>query len=197
MVVKLDTSKALAVLAPLLNGPRRQKIQSVVSSRTKSLGILLENVLDKGNENAVVRSMDAFGVLDLHRIATVIPSRKVSCAQVRTDVGSRQWLEIKNWNNLPDCISTLKENGYRVVSTSPSSSLGITEIDFCKKTVIAFGNEKCGVSEELTELSDLQFSLPMCGFVASLNVSVSVAVVLYHAYTQRVLKKVSMNLYPI
>ena len=197
MVGKLNTSKALAVLAPLLTESRRQKIISVVSSRTRSLGVLLENVIDIGNENAVVRSMDAFGVLNLHRIATVSPRRKANCTQVRTDVGSRQWLEIKNWSNLANCVSTLKENGYRIASTSPSNSLDIAEIDFSKKTVIAFGNEKCGVSEELTKLSDLQFSLPMCGFVPSFNISVSVAVVLYHAYTQRVLTRVSMNVHPI
>ena len=189
--MKVHPEKALSVLSPLISEARRRKITSVISSRTRSVSVLLENVHDSGNVNAVLRSMDAFGVLTLHRLTSVPPTKRQK-PTVRTDAGTRQWIEIQNWNNLTDCIKTLKDDGFKIACTCPKSSLDITEIDFCQKTVIAFGNERDGISESLAGLSDVKFSLPMCGFVESFNISVSVAITLCHAYSQRMRALVSL-----
>lgn len=183
--MKILPEKALAVLSPLISETRRRRIASVVSSRTRSIAVLLENVHDRGNENAVLRSMDAFGVLSLHRLTTVPPVTKQK-PTIRTDAGTRQWMEVHEWNNVTDCIKTLKDDSFKIASTCPNSTVDINEIDFCQRTVIAFGNEKHGISESLAELSDVKFSIPMCGFVDSFNISVSVALTLCHAYSQRV-----------
>ena len=55
----------------------------------------------------------------------------------------------------------------------------LPDVDFSKRLVIALGNEHFDVSESLLEASDVKFSIPMIGFVQSLNLSVSVAVTLY------------------
>jgi len=34
-------------------------------------------------------------------------------------------------------------------------------LDFSHKTALVFGNEKCGVSSEMSELSDGDFTIPM------------------------------------
>lgn len=183
--MKIHPEKVLSVLSPLISEARRKKIRTVVSSRTRSVVLLLENVHDRGNENAVLRSMDAFGVFTLHRIISETPT-KIQRPTVRTDAGTRQWLDIRDWRSLGDCIGALKADGYRIASTYPNTAADITEVDFCRqKTVIAFGNERDGISETLARLSDVQFSLPMCGFAESFNISVSVAITLSHVYSQR------------
>ena len=53
---------------------------------------------------------------------------------------------------------------------------------------MVFGNEHEGVSDDVKDLADRNFLVPMYGMVQSLNVSVSVAVCLYEALRQRKLK---------
>ncbi len=190
----MNTRLALKILSPMLSETRRLKIASVVTSRTRSLGVLLENVdmEGRGNENAITRTMDAFGLLCMHRLGTDAICRKERRLKLdRTDAGSKQWIEVSEWSNVGMCIQSLKENGYTVVGTNVSSPLSIMDIDFTKKTVVAFGNEHKGLSKELSEFSDSNFALPMTGFVESFNVSVSVAMTLHHAFSQRILKMVS------
>ncbi|WP_443872902.1 TrmH family RNA methyltransferase, partial [Mitsuokella multacida] len=57
-------------------------------------------------------------------------------------------------------------------------------VDFGKGSLIAFGNEGGGVSEELLAAAEKVY-IPMYGEAESLNVGVSSAVVLYEAVRQR------------
>lgn len=183
-------------LSSVITVRKRDLIASVVAARSNSVSILLENVHDEGNEGAVLRSMDALGCLSLHKLTTksklnMPHSPKKFKSQPRTDVGARCWVEVHQWSNTEECISTLKQRyGYSLATASPKAPTSIADIDFEQKWLIAFGNETEGISEELSELSDVQFSLPMCGFVESFNVSVSVALTLYHAYLYRISKHV-------
>jgi tRNA (guanosine-2'-O-)-methyltransferase len=54
---------------------------------------------------------------------------------------------------------------------------------------LVFGSEHRGVSEEALALADVQFVIPMHGFVQSLNVSVAAAVSLARAVEQRVVER--------
>ena len=47
------------------------------------------------------------------------------------------------------------------------------------------GNEEMGISPELLKMCEVRACLPMCGEVASLNVSVAAGVMLYEALEQR------------
>ncbi len=187
--------KAVKSLAPLLSEARLAKIASVVASRTNIIAVLLENVSDSGNRNAVTRSMDALGIQNLHLVscnATRETQGQKSHISIRTDSGSRKWITIHSWTDISACVHHLKsDGGYQIAVASPNAELSISELDCTQRLVLAFGNERSGVSEELMDLSDTSFSLPMCGFVQSYNVSVSVAISLYHAYNQRVRKLVS------
>ncbi len=198
----MKTKSVLQVLFPMLSEARRLKIASVVSTRTRSVGVLLENVdVDgRGNENAIARTMDAFGLLCMHRLVTgarSTPLHRKRLVSDRTDAGSKQWIEVSEWSNAEKCVRSLKENGYTVVGTNASSPLSILDIDFTKKSIVAFGNEQKGLSKDLSEFCDVEFALPMTGFVESFNVSVCVAITLHHAFTQRTMKMVSDLCYMI
>lgn len=182
--------EALRFLAPMVSDARREKIASVVRARTRTVCILLENINDKGNVNAVLRSMEAFGFLDVHQVIST-PPRKES--RMRTDAGARQWVNVREWATTDECARYLKEEqGYKIACAVPNAPLSLTQIDFCQKTALAFGSEGYGVSDNLSKLSDVTFSIPMVGFVQSFNISVSVALTLYSAYCQRVQRLVSL-----
>ncbi len=183
--------EAVKRLSPTISEARRARIASVVSSRTNSVAVLLENICNDANEYAVLRSMDALGCLHLHSLQTepqaVAPSRSSWRYPPRTDAGAGTWVNIHRWSNTKECISELKSrHGYTLACAFPNAvATPITSVDFNQKLLVAFGNERDGISQELGDLSDIKFSLPMCGFVESFNVSVSVALVLYHAYLHR------------
>ena len=186
-----ELEKSVRLLAPLLFDARRQRIADVVANRTGSLAVLLENVSDKGNRNAVMRSMDAFGVYKLHTLRHGLEKIDTTDKnQMRTDAGARKWLVAKDWTDVAACVRQLRADGYKMASTVPDATMQLADIDFTQRLVLAFGNEHEGVSPALLEASDIHFSIPMCGFVQSLNVSVCVAVTLHQARSQRLAKLV-------
>ena len=179
----------------MISEARRRKIESVISSRSRNVAVLLENVHNKGNENTILRSMDAFGFLNLHRLRTdgvdTEKERKTWTSLMRTDAGASQWVDVCNWSNMNECVQHLKgQCGYQIACTRPDAPVSISNVDFCQKVVIAFGNENKGISDPLLEHADISFSIPMVGFVESFNVSVTVALSLYHAYCRRTMKLV-------
>ena len=50
---------------------------------------------------------------------------------------------------------------------------------------LVFGNEHCGVSEEILARADGFFQIPQVGLSKSLNISVACAVCLYEAFRQK------------
>ena len=173
---------ALRRLSPAITEHKRARIASVVAARTNSVSLLLENVHDEANVNAVLRSMDALGCLHLHRLTTSPPSsrwlekrenvRKRCKYPPRTDSGARSWVSMRHWDNARECVERLREkHGYLLACASHEAATCITDIDFNQKLLIAFGNETDGISDELAGLSDVQFSVPMCGFVESYNIA--------------------------
>ena len=187
--------EALRKLSPMISEQRRIRIASVVASRTNSIAILLDNVYNDANQNAILRSMDALGCLYLHSLQTEaaaslegggLTKRRLRYPP-RTDAGARSWVNTHQWHDVTECIAYLKSrHGYTLACALPTAtSTPVTSIDFGKKLLVAFGNERDGISRELADLSEINFSLPMCGFVESYNVSVSVALVLFQAYLHR------------
>jgi tRNA (guanosine-2'-O-)-methyltransferase len=59
------------------------------------------------------------------------------------------------------------------------------EVDFTKPTAIVMGTELEGISDETAQIVDQHIIVPMQGMVASLNVSVASAVILFEAQKQR------------
>lgn len=186
-----ELEKSVRTLAPLLSDGRRKRIADVVANRTRSLAVLLENVWDRGNRNAVMRSMDSFGVHMLHTLnygkegVQTSRRRKYGKFEMRTDAGARGWLVARDWTDVEQCVCKLKEDGYRIASAVPDATQQLVDIDFTQRLVVVFGNEHEGVSDTLLKASDIHFSIPMIGFVQSLNLSVCVAVTLHQAYSQR------------
>ena len=188
-----EARKALRLLSPMISNARRGKITSVVAGRTNNVCVLLENIYDKGNINAVLRSMEAFGFSNVHQVISAQTSTRKKGSPIRTDAGALQWINVRNWPSTEECVRYLKEEQrYKIACASPDAPTSLTQMDFCQKVVLAFGSEGQGISKSLSDRSDVTFSIPMTGFVQSLNISVSAAITLYSAYSQRVERLVSL-----
>jgi tRNA (guanosine-2'-O-)-methyltransferase len=155
---------------------RWQKIQDVVSQRIPHMTVMLENIYDRGNASAVMRSMEAFGLYKIHMVEI---HEKFKESQ-RTTTGADKWLEIKKWKSTKSCVEDLKKQGQKIYVTHlDKKAKPIQEIDLSHPFALCFGNEKEGASEELIALADETVFIPMRGFVQSFNISVAAAVAFY------------------
>ena len=164
-----------------LTPERIDKINRVLQNRTYTILPVLDGLYDIGNMNAVLRTSESFGFQAVHIIETSAKYREAN----RVAQGAEKWLDIFRWKNPLDCISYLKEKGYKICVTSLDSQKTINEVDFLIPTAIIFGNEHEGVSKEIIHQADESIIIPMYGFTQSFNISVAASIALYHAFQKR------------
>jgi tRNA (guanosine-2'-O-)-methyltransferase len=99
---------------------------------------------------------------------------------------AEKWVETRLYDSLDACLPPLKEAGFQVAVTHlGESTLPYASIDYTRPTAVVFGSESAGVSARALDYADAEIKIPMFGMVQSLNLSVSVAVILYEAMRQR------------
>lgn len=149
-----------------------RRFNEIVNNRTRYFTIVLEDVFQAQNTNAVIRSCECFGIQDLHLIENKYDF------EVVPDIskGSSQWINIQQYNqalnNTKPCLEHLKNQGYTIIGTSPhQNEINLEDISIDHKTAFVLGSEKDGLSQEAMELCDGFMKIPMVGFTESLNLS--------------------------
>jgi tRNA (guanosine-2'-O-)-methyltransferase len=161
---------------------RNELMDSVLSERTRYITVALENIYQPHNASAVLRSCDCFGIQDVH----IIENSYQYELNPHVSLGAAQWLNLHRYdkleNNTPECIAKLKNDGYRIVATTPDAkAIDIHDFDVSKgKFALFFGTEKFGLTPEACEMADEFIRIPMYGFTESFNISVSVSLCLFH-----------------
>jgi len=162
------------------------KVERVLSHRQADLRVVLEGVTIAHNASAVMRTCDAAGVLNLDLIA---PNPELLRPNKAISTRADKWLEISVHPTAAACLEPLKRAGYEILATHlGESAVPYTDIDLARPVAIVFGSESEGISEEAMAFADTIIRIPMLGMVQSLNLSVSVAVILYEALRQRTLR---------
>jgi tRNA (guanosine-2'-O-)-methyltransferase len=169
-------------LTDLIQPERLTRLEQVLAQRTRRVSLVLEELYDPHNAAACLRSAEAFGVQDVH----VIAARHAFDPSPRVVQGADKWLTLRRHAGTAECVTALRAAGYRIwVSDLAPGARRIDAIDFGEPVALAFGNEHEGVSRTLADLADGTFVVPMRGFTQSFNVSVAVALSLYHAVSRR------------
>jgi tRNA (guanosine-2'-O-)-methyltransferase len=179
--LEVTSSEILELAAPFLTDERRARIKKVVAQRTYSIIPVLENIYDRGNVSAVMRSSEALGLQAVHVVEL---SERFKSAN-RVTQGADKWLDVTRWQSSKECALDLKARGYKIYATHLDAAVPIGDIDWSQPSAIVFGNEKDGVSKEMLQLCDQAVIIPMLGFVQSFNISVAAAISLYHIYQDR------------
>jgi tRNA (guanosine-2'-O-)-methyltransferase len=149
----------------------------VLNNRTRHVSVLVEELFQPHNTNAVLRSCECFGIQDVH----VVESENPFDISTKISMGSHKWLDIHKYPNSTEAISSLKKQGYTVVATClAEDAIQPDEYDIGQKSVFMFGTEKTGLSEEALEAADVKMKIPMRGFTESFNISVSAAILLHY-----------------
>ena len=140
--------------------------------------LLLENIKDAGNLGTAIRTAAAFGIDGIVLLGETVDlfSPKV----VRSSVGYLWKTPIFKTDNF-DLIKKYFSN-HTFYTTSVDKNLPLVklkEVQKNKSAVISFGSEAFGVSDELVNKSDVYVTIPIKGDVESLNLSMSIGIVLY------------------
>ena len=142
--------------------------------------IVLDNVRSAHNTGSAFRTADAFGVdkVFLGGITPVPPSpdlRKVA-------LGAEEVVPCEHVQDVVELVKRLKADGYTVIAveqTVNSVKLGAFHREPGAKYALVFGNEVDGVQQAVVDACDFSLEIPQQGTKHSLNVSVSVGVVLW------------------
>ena len=147
------------------------------------LYIALDRVQDPGNVGSILRTADAVGVTGviLLRGSANIYSGKV----VRATMGSLFHVPFVTGVTAAELAEFARRTGLRLLATACDADAATHfSMDFRRGTIVVFGNEANGVSEEILNASQ-HIYIPMRGSAESLNVSTAVTAVLYEALRQR------------
>jgi tRNA (guanosine-2'-O-)-methyltransferase len=165
---------------------RIEKVTRLLSFRQPDLRVVLEGVTIAHNASAVIRTCDAAGVLYVDIIS---PNPESILFNEAISTRAEKWVEFNFYSSIFECLSRLKKKGLKIAATHlGEESLPYTELDYTQPIAIVFGNESEGISPEALEFADYKIKIPMVGMVQSLNLSVSVAIILYEAFRQRQVK---------
>ena len=162
----------IEALSGVVTPERLQRLSEVVDGRTDDLAVVLDRIADPHNSSAVLRSADAFGVQNVHAIVGEHGFR----ASRGVSKGTQRWLDVTRYESAEACARRLKEEGYEIYVAAMGSETTPDALREIPRLAIVFGNEHRGVSTKMRAHADGVFSIPMRGFVESLNVSVAAAI---------------------
>lgn len=148
--------------------------------------VILDDVRSMHNVGATFRTCDAFAVQALYLCGYTPqpPHRDIH----KTALGATETVSWKHFETTVDAAHAAKNAGYLLLAieqTHNSESLETYHIQPNRPVAFVFGNEVSGVSDEVLALADGVIEIPQWGAKHSLNISVSVGIVLWEAVRSR------------
>jgi TrmH family RNA methyltransferase len=165
----------------LLGHIRTLELDKVEISETPLI-VILEQVEKPGNLGAVLRSCDAAAV-DLLIICD--PNTDIYNPNVvRSSIGCVFTQKVLACSS-DKAIAYLKKNNIGIYAAALQTDQFYHKTDFTKGSAIVFGTEATGLTKKWLTAADKIIKIPMLGQIDSLNVSNSVAIMIYEAKRQR------------
>lgn len=176
-----DAATVVRLLEPLVLDRRRERLLSVIGQRLASVQVVFDAPHDPHTGAAVVRSCEAFGVQMVH----VIERREAFLAAPSVARGAEKWVDLRRWKHPADAVSALRDDGLELVGAHPDGELDPSDLADIPRLALVLGNERDGIAEDLAAACVRRVRVPMRGFIESLNVSVSAAILLSYATARR------------
>lgn len=145
--------------------------------------LILDKITDVRNFGAILRTAESAGV-----DAVLIPSKgaaQLNSGTIKSSAGAIYKVPICREHNLKEAILFLKNSGLRIAAVSEKAEKIHFDEDLTGPLALIMGSEGEGISPEYLKLADVKVRIPMLGDIASLNVSVATAVLLYEVVRQR------------
>lgn len=172
--------------ADMVSDSRLSKISHVAQHRRRDVVVVLEDIYDPHNAQAIFRTCEVLGIQNVYLIS-VFQDEFDPKSGGKSSSSANKWLDFQWFQSTQDCFEFLSSEGYTIVATAltdRSESLQKSRFDE-DKIALVLGNEHRGVTDDALSLADRVIKIDMFGMTQSLNVSVSTALCLYEILRQR------------
>jgi tRNA (guanosine-2'-O-)-methyltransferase len=166
---------------------RLERLKSVAAMRQAGFIVVLEDIHDPHNAEAIFRTCDAFGIQHIYLVFEHEDPFNPKGMGKSSSSSAHKWLNFTKFKSTKECLTKLHADGYTIYGTAfgdDCESLFDAKLDG-EKIAIIFGNEHSGLSPVALTECDVRLTLPLFGMVQSLNVSVAAGIFLYEIVRQR------------
>ena len=162
----------------------RLDVDSFKQAPKSPLILVLDNVRSTHNVGSIFRTADAFRVQEilLCGITATPPHKDIR----KTALGATESVQWQYCENTIDAIQNLQSKGVVVLAVEQAEgSTSLSDFAPLPETTYAlvFGHEVKGVSQEVVSAADTVLEIPQEGTKHSLNVSVSVGMVVWQLFS--------------
>jgi len=142
--------------------------------------VILDDVRSMHNVGSTFRTCDAFAAEGIYLCGytPAPPHRDIQ----KTALGATETVVWKHFATTMDAVNAARDAGYRIYAVEQAhNSISLEQFSMKEgeRIALVFGNEVTGVNDEVLAIADGCIEIPQWGSKHSLNISVSVGVVLW------------------
>lgn len=162
---------------------QRIDIATYKTTSKTPLIVILDNIRSLNNIGSVFRTSDAFLIEKIYLcgITATPPHKDIQ----KTALGATDSVDWQYEKDILQLINNLQKENVKVIAIEQAEN-SIMLSDFFpeknQKYAVIFGNEVSGVQQEVVDICNSVVEIPQFGTKHSLNISVSVGVVLWDLY---------------
>ena len=153
--------------------------EEIQAAKKHPIIVILDDVRSMHNVGSTFRTCDAFAIEELYLCGytPAPPHRDIH----KTALGATETVAWKNFTTTIEAVTAARAAGYKILAVEQEhGSTMLNTLNWQhEKVALVFGNEVTGVNDEVLAAADGCIEIPQWGAKHSLNISVSVGIVLW------------------
>ncbi|MBR6134145.1 TrmH family RNA methyltransferase [Candidatus Saccharibacteria bacterium] len=175
----MNPSEDTRNLVDKYKGLSNEEIVADLDKTRIPLEIAIENLAHDFNIGTIVRNANAFNVARVH----IIGKRKYNR---RGAMVTDKYLHIDHFATVDEFVADAHARGIKIVAVDNNrpEAKALAKTTISRDSVLVFGSESDGISQELLDKSDQVFYIEQLGSTRSINVGCASAIAMYEAVRQ-------------
>ena len=184
-----ETGKGLTVRNDTRNvidkykGLSVEEIKKDLETSRHNFHIAVENFQHDFNIGTIARNANAFNAAGIHIIGKRHWNRR---GAMKTET----YMNVLHHKNVQDFVNWAKENNLRIIAIdNQKGAKNLNNTQLSKGSVLVFGNESDGLSEEMVGACEEMIAIEQFGSTRSVNVGVASGILMYEFVRRNYLVK--------
>jgi TrmH RNA methyltransferase len=175
-VAATEHHEGIVIEAESVRQPSLTDVVKDFKQRKEALVVYLDGVENPHNLGAAIRTCAFFGVDGM--IVSAREMKELSPASCRVAEGGAEDLPVALVSANADVVGAFKGAGFSALATTPHGGDSLFSVKWPKKSLLIFGAEGPGLTEDALRLADTKVCIPRSkgARIESLNVASAVAV---------------------
>ena len=175
----MNPSEDTRNLVDKYKGLSNEEIIADLDKSRISLEVAIENLAHDFNIGTIVRNANAFNVARVH----IIGKRKYNR---RGAMVTDKYLHIDHFATVNEFVDDARARNMKIVAVDNNrpEAKALAKTKLSANSILVFGSESDGISQELLDRSDQAFYIEQLGSTRSINVGCASAVAMYEAVRQ-------------